>query len=570
MSLSLSKIEKNEFYYALVGLAIIILISNAPHFFLDYLVHDDSYIYKLYSEGRWRINSTKFHLLLPYVEWPLFKLMVVTSPGFARFVSVFLFMVPSALCLYVFYRRIWGLVPVASFFAAVVPFIIPFQLRVPAGLNNGYILPTTLAASLLMLIGGLFITKSELSVRDFIFTVLLVVFIVLYAPNAPFVLAAISVLFLSLLVINRRRSFVLLLMTISGMALTIWHQIHTPRKKAVPFTLEETLNRLEWFIRDFIIPVPNSMVSTKVFGVYLTISLVVLTMTLVLISIYSFSTNIVQKPYHFRRLSEPRFGIMFLMFCFGWVFLTAFPFLTVVPNAHQSRYFWFSGIGVAALLPFVLKVIPDFTLVKKVRLTSIVLIALTLSIAGAKFFGSLGSLESKNKISEAIRNNLTIRNSYPEKSQVIYISDHKIPQSGVSVANTGFVWYLLGNKNIEFSHIYLPHKERYWYNPLKIEAQSWWTPQLNGLKISKPLFIYKDINKQFRTIPMFLQVETNSVDQEVWTIYKLDSESGKSELFASGIGEAEYLDYLHDQYGHLEKKSIEENIAFGVPPELVN
>jgi len=556
--------NRNELWNTTIPLliiAVIIFIFNIISIWgFDGLMTDDQgYFFSLYDKS---ISDLAFRRNIFHALFTLgiIKIASLSSVFFARFLILFLLSIPCAFLIYYFSHFQYQLKKHTAVAIAVLPFILPNEVRVPTYIVGSYML----LAILFSLISIYFILRFSKQSRFLVIDFILAATAYYVATESSELIASMLPVFLFLIFIFKKLSVkqILLGSIISFVAIRkIIHVVYKPyggiNDVSNDIPVSEIKNRIIHFM-DFTNPfhIPTNIGIMNI----ILISIVILGAIMVILN-HDRLKNIL-----YDRLSSEKppnkyfFIVYYYLFPLAWLVLSAIPFL-LYSQHYTSRYFSMTSIAVSFLFVTSISVIVGSLTNHKMPLLMIIVLIIVLSGLNRQIHFIKGYQTPKYQFAN-IKQTLTSYN-LPEDVQIIIAAPGNIwlaVGNGVTDKSNGTFQYILKRRDVQGQIMV----EKSFYDPFRLFNKPWEFRSVD-IDTTKITYIFRRFHKdssQNRRLHYALRWVDEKSKDSPWSIFHFNDQGYVSNLI-SGNG-YEYYELTVDSL--LESGITRKDIMFGGNP----
>lgn len=532
------------FAYVFLGLAIVVF--SAPSLSVPVLIRDDLGFYSAALDGGFQWAFLKRSLLAPIYNFVLAKTMVLSVCA-ARTAILIVFIVPLSFAMYYTWRVFLGLPRMVSFFAVLLPQILPGQLDIPTFIVGSYV-----TLGLLLYFAAVIFSLKYL--RDHgrgnlaAAAVSYLACVETTEVGVP-LLVPIFALLICLKMTSKtahKGNLHLLLGTLGAVALYKglyvllfpYSVVTTPQPLEAVDLFDRVGKALQWSF-----PNPGIGHASVVYGVVAFI----LAMGVVL-AIF----RPVRIPNGPATDGMPRFSLLsdrakwLVWYCFGagWFVFALIPFM--FSFFFLSRYVYAAAFGLNLLL-----VLGAFSIFYRGPFAARMVFLLALSaitlFVGLERYKALGSAFDRKEEAHAAIQSALSKIDLPPRSQVCILGRrHNYVFTGSRWDwSTGYLQYVTGRSDIRG----LVGREQSFFDPFKKGKEP---PDLGeqGIDPESPLFIFRmEKNDRLNQLRYFLQWQVYENGTVQWAVYQLNPITGQTERFRSGNSRESYFETLTELAG---------------------
>jgi hypothetical protein len=569
---------RNILLFTFISLVILIgsyvSIFEFKSMYLDDMGRYDLAIHNLMHQHILERNFFRAYVMQVAYELMEYDLM------FSR-LYIFAFMTFSSIFFFVLLNRYLKISPAFATFAAILPYILPGQTKIPAFVDGSYTVPGLAIYFIALLFGLEFIHKEER--KSYIYLILSsVVFAVALRmmDHTIFLIVPTIYLFFALGFADQKRikrSLILGVIFITQTGIGLWEHFNGEMATAdyltpLGLSLADIISRITRSIF-FMFPISTDNYIWHQIMTLITGFILVIVLILFILSLIDSSTPFMKKIGLARDISVGEyvpiiFGVIWFI-CSSFVFWFASPY-------YSDRYFFIPVHGLiviftAFLYSGYIRYHYFFSTKKRLWLVAffIAYITIILSVRADKLHARY---DPTNRAHELLKNAIETQN-FPKHAQIVLAGNPGLSSGGYWRYSTGYLRYLL--KRNDVSGV-ISYTEMQFYDPFDPTEQHFYV-KMSGMDLTKPLFLYRYRSGKITTIKYALQWKAaewtkgipgnnklgaatiSDLQNSEWTIYHFDLVSGDNKVIASGVGLKEYRIFI-------EKSNIEENLILWAGP----
>jgi hypothetical protein len=567
-------------FFLVAGL---LVIFNLVVFDLETLLLDDqvNYITGLNQNWPWDVPLYKPFNLNSLFRHSFAELTVI-SPKISRVVMLLFVILPTSLCFYYLYRKLFKLPEMVAITASVLPTILPGQWQIPAFITN---VPYGLLFAIVSFIYGLHYLRSCKKNKELFFLGISVFCFLItnhLMDDAIFLIAPFTLGILGYTKFNRKHFLLISSFLAITLAKLSWTLLNPrPANQAASLSGEKILSRffsffeftspIDFFFNGVGIESQTLSVST-IIGVVIVGFIVGLAKTDIRVCENNFELN--HLPVRWQNI------YLYTKFC-AWSVFCSLPFIFLSPF-FSSRYFYIASFGLNLLFIMSLYIILVAITKNNKLIISLSLLIVVVASGGNRHVELQKIFNIYNKSHNLLSKNLK-KFIFPKNAQIVILGRTAQGTGGFWKWSSGYLKYTTGRDDITGI---LPYEYDY-YNPFNSEERSH-KYKMKGLDITKPIFIFRIDRKKgkldqeeyalkwdtttvigadFRLISVdeYTQKKDDNSRAANWIIYKFDKTKGSAEKFREGKG---IIDYFEVQNELQEQGIRKEDIVWGgIPSE---
>ena len=528
---------------------------------IDGLITDDQvYYFSLYNKT---VNDLQFRRNIIHALFTLgiIRLAEFTSIYFARLTILLLFSIPSAFMIFYFSNRHFHLRKEISLLIAVLPFIMPAEVRIPTYLVGSYILPAILFSLFCFYFIIRFNRENRLSPQ------LLILVILFYwmAAESSELIAFMLPVFLFPIFVLKRISFKHILLGFCITFIAIRKAFLIAQKPLGnindvnnEISISEIKYRLFHFL-DFVNPfhIPTAYGYTNI----ILILLILVGAIMAIINHDKWKMSISEQHSVLRQKNKVYILSYFYLLPIIWICFSIIPFIFFTAY-FSSRYFTVTSIAVSFLFVISITVLLNYFI--KRRFYYLIVLSLIIVFAGMNrqvhFIKGYATPKSQFEEIKQALNDFDL----PSDAQIVIGSPGNIwlaLGSGVTVKSNGSLQYILKRRDIS-GQIMI---EKSYYDPFRIYNNPWGFRDADIDTTRKTILFrcfHPNKKKNMRMHYALRWVDDNNVSSP-WILYYIDDEL-TFHHYLDGQGYAAYEAALDS----LSKRGMKrDDIMFGGIPE---
>jgi hypothetical protein len=538
---------------------LLVLVPNTSWITVDALIKDDGVWFYLASEGHDVSGSSRrarLGKLVPHLD--AFYAYGMTELGL--FATRVFYVVAMGLCsilLYFIYSRFLGIRAIPSLVAATLPNILSGVSEVPAGLNSSYAI-----WGLLPVLASMVLFASSANNRDissyFYFGLSYLFFLI--AMNfgvATLFLVPNILIFTFFFLYKRPRLATLYIALVLAYSIYHYYWLTSGFSHGGTSTLQDTTIMLSRTTQLLEI----SRISLFGTSYYSTVVLIIIAIAALMIR------PIAKTIFVASRVSFSLQHIAVLGWILTWLAATSIAYAELVHQFSARRHSYVFNYGsILAQVVGLFIVIYSVSLLKKfsVRtLNSVAALLGTLIITHSAWqrYHTGNERYTKYELESKVVREALQKNALPRETQVV-ILDAFPPHSGSIEANTGYVRYLTGRRDLTSL---IGSDDKYPHDLFAEGGGAWGF--MRGLTSYRPLVIYRMIKGKLVAVEYLLRVTAGhkgSTRGFSWELYDVNQTGMRPELLASG----ETLEQYYEIIRNLEAESgAPVDVAFSPGPQ---
>ncbi len=549
-------VKKHPDHIIYICIALTVVVFNLIAIFgIDALFSDDCVSYNLVLEGKFPQGLMIYSPIYAYKGWITFNIMAY-SPYLTRGLHLLFFMIPLSFCFYYLYRFKFGFSRLSAFTAAILPNILPYQWKIPAGNIASYPLWILLFSVFSLILGLHYLEKttSKNWIRLLGAIMCYLIATQLGGGHSVFLFPPLVLVFLGYTKFNKKHIWLISFIFIVAMAKFIW-MIAVPRIPIKDLPTGEILRRIGHYFK-WSLPSPN------IEPIYLTIICVVIILIGFILYIKGPESRLTLINKNFFHMKKKVYVLYFYAFFICWSVSTIFVII-FMNRGFGARHAVISAFGLNAIFIFSIYVILNRGFFKKYKLYIFVFIGIIIFSGISRYINLKKIFDFKNSNQSVIIRDLN-KQTLPLNSQVV-ISGVRGTSPGWP-GSSGYLKFALKRKDINgltgsinaspyynFDNHFNPGERRWGFRN-----------SMTGLSIDRPTFLFLMLKKQKKLKQFEYALQWKGKTKNApWTILKANKKSGDISPFIPGIGMKEYLLTLKK----LEKKGISQSeILWGGPP----
>lgn len=546
--------NKRPGYIIYICIALVVIAFNLIAIFgPNVLFSDDNIAYNDVIEGRFPNYFLKHSPIYTLEIWMNWNIMAF-STHLARVIHLLLLMIPLSCCFYYLFYNKFGFSRYAAAAAAILPNILPYHWKIPAGVVPSYTLWGLLFAVFSLIIGFHYLEKNTPknwlrllgAITCYFFSTQLM-------EQSIFIFPPLAFAFLGFTKLNKKHIWLISSFFILALGKFIW-VMSVPRYAPRDIPIKEMLKRVGLY---FQWSLPYKGIEP---GYLITFFVVVILAGFILFIKNDNSISALINK-NFLHMKKKIYVLYFYALFIGWSVSSIIVFICI--GDFWIRYTHISSFGLNAIFIFSLFVILNRGIFKKYKLHIFVFTGIIVFSGVARYLHLKRVYTTANHTQSIIIRDLN-KQELPLNSQVVIAGVRELSPGWEGAS--GYLKFalkrndingLVGRTNASAYYNFDNH-----FNP---EERRWGNRYLmTGLSIDRPTFLFFMLKEQEKLKQLEYALQWKGKTRRApWTVLKFNKENGDISSFISGSGMKEYLLTLKD----LKKKGIyQSDILWGGPP----